>query len=322
MLVPVTLLPAEQDDDRYGVAALTEAWLASYTSPHTRRAYRRDLTAYLAWCLRQRLHPLKARMVDASRYLGALADQAPTTVNRAASAVSSWYRFLMNNEIETGNPFISVRRPRVDYDASTTAGLSVREVIAIRQVVDELAANTAGWARFRRYTALRNRALVRLLACSGMRVGEVIALEVTAIGANQGYRTVQYLAKGDKRRERSVAALFLAAFDEFLEVRGTDPGPLFAAQVPGGGYGPLDPEYVRRMVRHVARLAKVPHADRISPHSFRHAFATNGLEMGIALDLIQRAMGHADPRTTMRYNQAREQLHREPGLRLGEVYSD
>jgi integrase len=69
---------------------------------------------------------------------------------------------------------------------------------------------------------------------------------------------------------------------------------------------------VSRFVRRAAHAAGLPAADRITPHSFRHAWATIARERGASLEERQHALGHADPRTTQRYDRARASLDRDP----------
>ncbi|WP_435874872.1 site-specific integrase [Nonomuraea dietziae] len=71
-----------------------------------------------------------------------------------------------------------------------------------------------------------------------------------------------------------------------------------------------------RLIRRIARQARIPAAARLSPHSLRHIFATLALDAGTALRDVQDAMGHADPRTTRRYDRSRYQLDRHPAQRI------
>jgi integrase/recombinase XerD len=72
----------------------------------------------------------------------------------------------------------------------------------------------------------------------------------------------------------------------------------------------LDEPAAFRMVRRLARAAGLDCADRLSPHSLRHAFVTLALDAGVSLRDVQDAAGHADPRTTRRYDRARHNLDR------------
>jgi integrase/recombinase XerD len=76
---------------------------------------------------------------------------------------------------------------------------------------------------------------------------------------------------------------------------------------------------VLRLIRRVAGKAGVPHVDQLSPHSIRHTTTTHALAAGAALHEVQDLMGHADPRTTRRYDRARRSLDRSPAHRLAEA---
>jgi integrase len=67
-----------------------------------------------------------------------------------------------------------------------------------------------------------------------------------------------------------------------------------------------------RLVQRVAREAGLPNAAKVTPHSLRHTFVTVARERGATLEEIQDAMAHADPRTTRRYDRARNRLDRDP----------
>lgn len=333
-------LPPPDPTQRYGVHRLTATWLAGL-APHTRRAYFRDLAHFLTWCQRDGLDPRAARAADLAGYRATLEHPAhghppaPASVHRRLSALSSWYRHLIANgdgEV-AANPLAGVRRPRVDRDASTTAGLTADQVRALLAQADtvvaarvaDLAHSPTPYRRARHLAALRDRALLRLLADLGLRVGEALALDTDALSHNQGQRTVRYLGKGGKQRERALSPQAAQALDAYLASRATagapSTGPLFATTGPGGRLGRLDEPAAFRLVRRLAQAAGIPAADRLSPHSLRHAFATNARELGVALEDVQDAMGHADARTTRRYDRGRYALHRDPALRLGELYA-
>jgi site-specific recombinase XerD len=319
-------LPAEDPNDRYGVAALTRAWLDEQRSKHTRRAYENDLRVYLGWCQVEGLNPLTARPTDGGRYRSQMPDTtAPRTVARRMASVSSWYRYLIANGACDLNPLAAVRRPFIDREETVTVGLSTDEVKAILRACDRAAERAVSSSPHRYLLAMRDRTVLRFLAAMGMRRSEIVGLDLSALGANRGYRTIRYLGKGAKSRERALPAHLLHALDEYLVLRAAVAGDtvaLFVTLSPTGVPGRLDADNITAGLRRFATQAGVLSANRITPHSFRHAFATNAREMGVALEDVQDAMGHADPRTTRAYDRARRQLHREPALRLGEMYED
>jgi site-specific recombinase XerD len=78
----------------------------------------------------------------------------------------------------------------------------------------------------------------------------------------------------------------------------------------------IDRHAVFRLVRRLAREAGIASWERLSPHSLRHAFATAARGEGVPLEDVQDAMGHADPRTTRRYDRDRHNLDRDPAYMI------
>ena len=121
----------------------------------------------------------------------------------------------------------------------------------------------------------------------------------------------------------------LDALDEYLTIRaaltgiGIDAliGPLFATTATTGDPGRLDEPAIFRHIRRLARHAGLPVADRLSPHSLRHAFATTAREEGVALEDVQDSMDHADPRTTRGYDRDRHNLDRDAAITVSARYA-
>ncbi|WP_432967923.1 tyrosine-type recombinase/integrase [Dactylosporangium sp. CA-233914] len=300
-----------------GSADFTEAWLANRRlSAHTRAAYRRDVQQFLGWCAGRDLDPLRASFLHVNAYARDLESTvdgrtgrvlAPASVARKLSALSSWYAFLVRLEAVAANPVGGADRPRVARDVSSTIGLSAAEVDAMLAAAERLDGPTAA----------RDRAVLALLADLGLRVGEVVALDVGDLGAERGHRTVRFTGKGGKARRRALTPAVVRALDDFLAVRGDVPGPLFTTATGGR----VDRHAVFRLVRRLARDAGVPAWERLSPHSLRHAFATTARDEGVPLEDVQDAMGHADPRTTRRYDRDRYNLDRDPAYTLAAARS-
>jgi site-specific recombinase XerD len=280
---------------------VTEAWLANRRlSEHTRAAYRRDVAGWLAWCAERGVEPLRASFLDVNAYARGLEARrlAAATVARKLSGLSSWYDFLVKLRAVDGNPVGGADRPYVSRDHSATVGLTAEEVDGLLVVA--------------RGAGERNRAVVTLLADLGLRVGEVVGLEVADVGWERGHRTVRFVGKGGRPRRRVLTVEAAAALDDYLRVRGAGDGPLFVTSTGGR----LDRHAVFRLVRRLAREAGIAAADRLSPHSLRHAFATAARSEGVPLEDVQDAMGHADPRTTRRYDRDRHNLDRDPAYTL------
>ncbi len=287
------------------LATHTAAWLWSYReSEHTRSAYRRDVEDFVGWCARRDLDPLDARRPDLDAYAANLANlpsargrpMAPASVARRLAALSSWYGYLHDAGAIGHNPVLRVRRPRVDHDHTTTVGMTSAEAAALLRAAsaDPVLGPPTG------------AALAGFLLAVGARVSEVCALDVTDLGFDSGHRTVRLRMKGGKTRTRAVPPALAAHLDELCA--GRSAGPLFRTH---DGLR-IDRHTVARFVRRAARAAGLAAADRITPHSFRHAWATIARERGASLEERQYALGHADPRTTQRYDRARQSLDRDP----------
>jgi len=300
-------------DDLY---AFTDAWLDNRRlSEHTRDAYRRDVASWLRWCEQRDLDPLRATFIHVNTYARALESTvdprtnqpyAPATVARKMSGLSSWYAFLQKIGAVTANPVGGADRPRVDRDHSATVGLSPEEVDAL------LVAAETDPSPMR----LRNHAVIALLADLGLRVGEVVSLDVGDLGYERGHRSLRFTGKGGKKRRRALTPASAAAVETYLLHRAAQEGkpvdalsgPLFVTSTGAR----LDRHAVFRLVRRLAERAGLPSAGQISPHSLRHAFATTARAEGVPLEDVQDAMGHADPRTTRRYDRNRHNLDRDP----------
>jgi site-specific recombinase XerD len=297
------------------LAGYTAAWLWSFReSAHTRAAYQRDVADFAAWCARQELDVRQVRRVHIDAYAAALANVpnprtgrplAPTSVARRLAALASWYGYLLDAGVVGLNPTLRVRRPRLDRDHTATVGLTAAEALSLRRVAGDDPVLGTGCAV----------ALAGFLVEIGARVSEVCALDVTDLGYDSGHRTVRLAMKGGKARTRAVPPRLAAELESTVDGRST--GPLF--RTPDGRR--LDRHTVYRFVRRIAQAAGLPAADKITPHSFRHAWATIARERGASLEERQYALGHADPRTTQRYDRARQSLERDPSYLVAAAVS-
>ncbi len=268
-------------------------------SPHTHRAYARDLLE-VARFLRQeglsRWEDLSTGMVR--RYLARKGREASrATLARRLSALRGFCRFLVREGRLPANPLRTVRAPRPDrrLPRSLTHD-QIRILLAAPGRPGPL--------------GLRDRALLELLYGSGLRASEVVGLRVQDV--QQGGREVRVLGKGAKERVvllTEAAGRCLAAYLQDGRprlVRGAAPEALFL----NARGRPLS---VRGLQYLVARLAERLTGVRATPHTFRHTFATHLLEGGADLRVVQELLGHSTLATTQIYTH----LSR---ARLKEVY--
>lgn len=299
----VALSPAALPTQASPFPGHVAAWLLGYRSEHTRRAYARDLAAFTAWCAEHDLVVLEVRRAHIDAYARTLESTgaAPTTVARRLSALGSFFAYLVAEDVLHRSPVTHVRRPQTATDSQTT-GLDRAEVRALIAAA--------------RGDSPRAYALLSLLAGNGLRIGEALALDVSDLGTERGHRVLRVTRKGGRRATVPLAPVVADAVDTYLGGRAD--GPLFAT----ASGRRLDEPYAFRLVRRLARHAGIGTAAQLSPHSLRHAFVTLALDSGASLRDVQDAAGHADPRTTRRYDRARHNLDRHPAYALAGYLAD
>jgi site-specific recombinase XerD len=266
---------------------LAAAFLAGY-GPATCEAYARDLRAWGDYLAGLGVEVLAAHRVHVDAWTRQAEEDgtAPATIARRLSALSGFYAYALDEGLTARSPVARVRRPRVS-DESPRLGV---DRAGMRALLD--AGERSG---------PRDHALACLLALSGLRVSETLAADVADLGHERGHRTVRLRRKGGKRQTVALAPGTADALDAMLDGRSV--GPLFATRTG------------RRMDRHAAlkvvrRLAREGGIEVVSPHSLRHGFVTLALDAGVPLRDVQDAAGHADPRTTRRYDRGRHSLDR------------
>lgn len=280
----------------------TAMWLISgrRESPHTRTAYVRDVSWWVWWCAAQERPPAEATTSMADLYMAAMnaSGLARATIGRRVAAVSSWYTYLVREQCAVINPFEGAERPRLDTNDSSTRGLSRAQITA---VLGHAAAHESA----------RTYALLWLMFATAGRISSILDARIEDLGQDRGHQVLDLVVKGGRRKRFAIPPAALAAVQRYLTERG-DPrtGPIFVSR----NGRRLVQSYAWKLVNRVASAAGIPFG--ISPHSFRHSAITIALGDGRPLHVVQDFAGHADPRTTRRYDRARESLDRSPAYEL------
>ena len=255
-------------------------------SGHTAAAYDHELAALVAWCDAQRLDDWPRvdsqhlRMFAARSHAGGL---APRSVQRRLSAVRSFFRYLIREQVVTHNPGAEVRAPKIKRGLPGT--LDVDQVGRLLEipVTDPLSA--------------RDRALMELFYSSGLRLAELVALDLGDVDLVE--HLVRVTGKGRKTRIVPVGRLAREAIVRWLQDRGAlappDQPALFVAR-----HGRrLSPRAIQVRIGYWARRQGLP--VHVHPHLFRHSFASHLLESSQDLRGVQELLGHADISTTQVY---------------------
>ena len=174
--------------------SLLAAWLLVFGSAHTRRNYASDIAGWLKFCDTYCIDPLAARRPHIDAWARSLetSGRAPRTVARPLAAVSSWYGFLVVEEVRPGSPAEHVRRPRVS-DEGETPGLTRDELRRLLAAAEE-------------HGSPRSVALMSVLAHTGVRIGEALSRDVEDLGYDRGHRILRLDRKGGKSGRAVLAA--------------------------------------------------------------------------------------------------------------------
>lgn len=281
---------------------LAAAFLLSHHG-NTRAAYARDLAHFFDWCRTEGVEVLSARRVHLDAYRAHLGELgvAPATLVRRLSALSGFYAYGQDEELIARNPVQRVRRPKVGDNVQST-GLSADEAGLLLRAAHR--------------HSPRAEVVVTLLLLCGLRVSELVGATVADLGYERGHRVLTVTRKGGRSQRMVVPPRAAAILDDYLAGRGE--GPLVVTATGRA----LDRYAIWRLLRTLAADA-LPHlADSLHPHDLRHACATLALDAGASLHDVQDLLGHADPRTTRRYDRARHNLDRSPSHRLAMLLAD
>jgi len=261
-------------------------------SPHTIRAYTLDLEKFFAFLCtnsdgtRSGVELLRAvDHIFLRRYLAELhKTSSRTSIHRRLSALRTFFRYLVREGTLQRNPADVISSPRKENYLPKI--LSVDETF---RLLDKGYAPDA--------LSLRDRAMFELLYSSGLRVGELAALNVVNLDLNHGL--VRVVGKGRKERIVPVGSKAREAIRAYLESRGrtAQDQPLFL----NNRGGRLTARSIERNLKQ--QLIKAGIFKEATPHSLRHSFATHLLDGGADLRAIQELLGHVSLSTTQKYTQ-------------------
>lgn len=255
-------------------------------SGHTAAGYRRDLQRLLAFCERRGisgwsgLEHAHVRTFAAAEHAAGL---GPRSIQRRLSAVRTFYEFLVREGGAMRNAALDVRAPRSSRRLPTTLD------------ADQM----ARFLDFRGDDTLstRDKAIMELFYSSGLRLGELVALDRAALDLKD--RTIRVDGKGGKTRILPIGRFAVNALEKWLDERSTLPGVDAAAVFVGRSGRRLTPRAVQLRVDLWARRRGM--GVHVHPHMFRHSFASHLLESSTNLRGVQELLGHADISTTQIY---------------------
>lgn len=262
-------------------------------SVNTQAAYRRDLTAYTAWLGKRGVtawDEVTPAMVGAylqERASSGAKPLSPTSRSRILSSIRGLHRFAVDEEVTGTDPTADVVAPKLPR--------RLPKAITIDEMERLIAATGA-----ESDVQVRDRALVELLYASGARISEAVGLNVDDVTVDEDMIRVR--GKGGKQRLVPLGRFAREALDAYLvRVR-----PQFSARgtaTPALFLGPRGARMSRQSAWLVIQAAaRTAHLEgKVSPHTFRHSFATHLLAGGADVRVVQELLGHSNVATTQIY---------------------
>jgi len=271
---------------------------------NTCRAYLRDIEDFLRYFIKHRALPMMSVSDDADAdalnidavsslvirgYLGQLHQQKikKTSIARKISSIRTFFRFLEKHGVITENPAEAVLTPK--QEKPVPSYLTVDQVFRLLDAVDT-----------KSLAGKRNRAIFETLYSTGIRVSELVGLDVPDVDFSG--KSVRVLGKGNKERMVPIGQPAMAAIQDYREALHMQ------KQIAADGKGPLflNKNMERLTARSVARLLSKAALEAglavpVSPHDLRHSFATHLLDAGLDLRVVQELLGHKQLSTTQKY---------------------
>lgn len=270
---------------------------------NTLEAYERDISMYIDYLQSEGLHRLNdSSKAHITTYLLHLRKQgrASSTLSRTMVSIRSFYQFLVRERLIEHDPSLHMETPTIEKRLPKT--LSLEEVERLLMCPD------VNHAR-----GLRDKAMLEVLYATGMRVTELVSLNVSSVNLALGF--VRVIGKGSKERIIPLGSMAISYLDRYLQTAhskllkpNSERDVLFLNQLGTR----LTRQGFWKIIKHYAREAHI--TKPLSPHTLRHSFATHLLENGADLRSVQEMLGHADISTTQIYTHISQ-------IRMKEIYN-
>jgi len=260
-------------------------------SAATERSYRTAVERLVAWYDSEGIDWRTPSRADLRRYIALLSEDGErSTVQQRLAALGTFYRFWVRQGSVAKDPLHALARPKREK--------RLPDVLSQAQVEHLIAQAAVGTSPA---LALRDTALIELLYGAGLRIAEVVAINVADLQLGRG--EVKVTGKGDKQRvalfgvpcRRALEAYLLDGRPALAELAATSASALFLNR----NGGALGERGARARLDDIARVAGLPEA--FHPHTLRHSFATHLLDGGADLRVVQELLGHESLGTTQVY---------------------
>ena len=285
---------------------LTHVQFERGLSQNTVAAYRRDLALWQTFCAEEGIDPLRAAHDDVTEYLHRLRTGAggrrykPSSVARMLVSLHAFYRFLLREGHTDSDPTARVGSPK--KPRSIPKAISVEEVERLLELPgDDLLGR-------------RDRAILEVLYGAGLRISELVGLDVDDVDLDDGSVLVR-AGKGSKARRVPIGRAARGAVGDYLTVSRPELARRATARAVRGALflnargGRMTRQGCWKVLRGYVVRAGLEH--KVTPHTLRHSFATHMLDGGADIRVVQELLGHASLSTTQIYTLVSDSRLRE-----------
>lgn len=249
------------------------------------RSYEQDLTKLREWAEGKQTHIKELQRADLREWIASLSKQglSPTSIGRVIAAARGFYKFLLIDGHIKKHPAEDLQTPQKgSYLPKFMTEDQVEELLSFPDTETE--------------TGLRDRAMLELLYAAGLRVSELVSLKIADIDLNTGVLTC--FGKGSKQRRVPIGKSAVEWMEKYLKSLARSGQEVKEHLFTNSSGKALTTEKVRERLRIYREKAGL---DDVTPHTFRHSFATHLLQHGADTRSVQAMLGHSDISTTQIY---------------------
>ena len=261
-------------------------------SDNTLQSYRRDITQYDNYLVHNKINYTKVTKDDVKEYLQVLQNmnKKTSTISRNLASIRSFYQFLLKNKKIKADPTEGIQSPKIEKKAPSV--LSSKEIELLLDQPNNVDLK-----------GIRDKAMLEFAYATGMRVTEIISLNIEDVNLEDGFATCK---TGNKKRVIPIGSLSLKALKEYVNnvrpilIKDEKEKALFV-NINGRRLTRQGFWKIVKFYKEQAHITK-----EITPHVLRHSFATHLLQNGADLKAIQSMLGHSDISSTQVYMQFQE----------------
>ena len=262
-------------------------------SENTLQSYKRDLKQFKRYIEACEVHYNRVKEEDIKDYIRELQENGkkPSSISRCIASIRSFYQFVLKRKKIKVDPTANIQAPKIEKRVPSV--LTSKEVeLLLEQPKDIDLKGT------------RDKAMLEFAYATGMRVTEIISLNIDDVNLEEGYVTCK---TGNKQRTIPLGTMSLNALKEYVDdardvlIKNDDEKALFV-NVNGGR---LTRQGFWKIIKYYKEQAHI--TKDITPHVLRHSFATHLLQNGADLKAIQTMLGHSDISSTQVYMQFQDE---------------